>query len=428
MNKYKFNDIVLKKGGFLRGPFGSALKKSLFVPKSAEAYKVYEQSVVLEKNKDLGNYYISKEYFESKLKNFEVKSGDFLVSCSGVNYGEIYALEGKIEKGVINQALLRIRINEKIIDRNYFLYYFRTYIAKVITGGTGDSTIPNFPPMDFVKNVEIELPDLVVQRKIGKLLKSIDEKYNFNKQIHNNLEGLIKTIYQRWFIDFEFPNEQGKPYKSNGGKLVYNNKLKHKIPQKWKLDNCYDTSLYEIIKPGVQIFEHKNYLATGNVDGNNITDGAWTSYDNRESRANMQPLPNSIWFAKMKNSIKHITLPSNSEWFHKKYILSTGFLGIKCKKDTLSYLHCFIHSAYFEKVKDMLAHGATQEAINNEDLKIIKLLIPEKRVLKLFEDYTKAIIEKELDIIHENQKLNSLKEFILPFLMNGQINVDDIKI
>jgi type I restriction enzyme S subunit len=142
----------------------------------------------------------------------------------------------------------------------------------------------------------------------------------------------------------------------------------------------------------------------------------------------MQPLPNSIWFAKMKNSIKHITLSSDSEWFNEKYILSTGFLGIKCKEDTLSYLHCFIYSDYFEKVKNMLAHGATQEAINNEDLKAIRLLIPDEQILEFFENYTKAIIQNELDIIRENQRLNSLKEFLLPLLMNGQINVDDIEI
>ena len=76
----------------------------------------------------------------------------------------------------------------------------------------------------------------------------------------------------------------------------------------------------------------------------------------------------------------------------------------------------------------MLAHGATQEAINNEDLRAIKLLIPDKQILKSFENYTKAIIHKELDTIRENQRLNSLKEFLLPMLMNGQINVDDIEI
>ena len=279
-----------------------------------------------------------------------------------------------------------------------------------------------------ISEIPIEVPNLNIQKKIWKILNNISEKTNNNNHINNNLEELMKTIYQRWFIEFEFPNEEGEPYKSNGGKLVYNEELKYRIPEKWKVDNCYDTNMFEIIKPGVQLFEIKNYLATGNVEGNNITDGVCVGYDNRESRANMQPLPNSIWFAKMKNSIKHITLSSNSAWFNEKYILSTGFLGIKCKEDTLCYLHCFIYSDYFEKVKDMLAHGATQEAINNEDLKAIKLIVPDKRVLKLFENYTRAIIQNELDVMHESQRLKSLKEFILPLLMNGQINVDDIEI
>lgn len=238
----------------------------------------------------------------------------------------------------------------------------------------------------------------------------------------------MKTIYQRWFIEFEFPNKEGKPYKSSGGKLVYNEELKQEIPENWKVENCYKNSLYEIIKPGLKRFKIKNYLATGNVDKSIISDGAWVEYDDRESRANMQSLPNSIWFAKMKNSVKHITIPKNSGWFNEKYVLSTGFLGIKCNENTLSYLHCFIYSDYFEKVKDMLAHGATQEAINNEDLKAIRLLVPEKQILRLFEESTKAIIQSELDIVKENQSLNSLKEYLLPLLMNGQINVDDIEI
>ena len=238
----------------------------------------------------------------------------------------------------------------------------------------------------------------------------------------------MKTIYQRWFIEFEFPNKDGKPYKSSGGKFVYNDELKQEIPEGWKVENCYNNSLYEILKPGIDYFANKNYLATGNADESNITDGNWITYENRESRANMQPVTNSIWFAKMKNSIKHITLTGSSDWFIKKYILSTGFLGIKCNNNSLSYLHCFIYSDYFEKVKDMLAHGATQEAVNNEDLKAIKLLAPKKEILDSFENYTSSILQKELDTIEENQRLTELKNFLLPLLMNGQINVDDIEI
>ena len=316
------------------------------------------------------------------------------------------------------------KINKNIVYGKFlFLYLSLLNITKRNTG----STLPSMT-FETYYSLKIPLPEYEKQKKIADFIFMILDKIKNNSQINNNLEELMKTIYQRWFIEFEFPNEEGKPYKSSGGRLVYNEELKQKIPENWNVGNCYNNNLYEIIKPGIQRFETKNYLATGNVDRSNIADGEWIQYDNRESRANMQPLPNSIWFAKMKNSIKHITLPNNSDWFNKKYILSTGFLGIKCKENTLSYLHCFINSDYFEKIKDMLAHGATQEAINNEDLRAIKLLIPDKQILKSFENYTKAIIHKELDTIRENQRLNSLKEFLLPLLMNGQINVDDIEI
>ena len=363
---------------------------------------------------------------------YSVKKGDVFITRTSETPDEL-AMSSVALKDYPNATFsgfakrLRPIDNKKVYDE-YMAFYFRSkYFRKIINANTIMTLRASFNEEIF-SYIKIQLPDYDTQVKIGDMLYKIENKIQINNQINNNLEELMKTIYQRWFIEFEFPNDDGKPYKSSGGRLVYNEELKQKIPENWNVGNCYNNNLYEIIKPGIQRFETKNYLATGNVDRSNIADGEWIQYDNRESRANMQPLPNSIWFAKMKNSIKHITLPDNSDWFNKKYILSTGFLGIKCKENTLSYLHCFINSDYFEKIKDMLAHGATQEAINNEDLRAIKLLIPDKQILKSFENYTKAIIHKELDTIRENQRLNSLKEFLLPMLMNGQINVDDIEI
>lgn len=186
LKKYKFKDICLDKG-FVRGPFGSALKKSLFVPKTNDTYKVYEQCVPLEQDKTKGNYYISREYFEKSLRRFEVKNNDFLVSCSGVNYGAIYHLQEPFEKGVINQALLIIRINNKIVDYNYFKYLFRLVLSKAITSGTGDSTIPNFPSIDVIKDIDVFLPTLSLQKKIGNFLNSIDGKMRKNNEINDNL-------------------------------------------------------------------------------------------------------------------------------------------------------------------------------------------------------------------------------------------------
>ncbi len=202
MFKGKFEDIVLLHEGFLRGPFGSALKKSLFVPKAEDTYKVYEQSVVLQEDKTLGEYYISKKYFEENLSRFEVKSGDFLVSCSGVNYGAIYQLKGEIDKGVINQALLRIRINPEIVDENYFLYYFRAYIVKKIIGGTGDSTIPNFPPMSVIKSIDIELPKLKDNGLLLKNKKGINERFFNISYDMCNLSNFF-TIYRTKLLPSE---------------------------------------------------------------------------------------------------------------------------------------------------------------------------------------------------------------------------------
>lgn len=186
LKKYKFKDICMEKG-FVRGPFGSALKKSLFVPKGEDTYKVYEQCVPLEQDKNKGEYYITGDYFKKSLTRFEVKNNDFLISCSGMNYGAIYHLQEPFEKGVINQALLIIRINDEIVDYNYFKYLFRVILSKVITTGTGDSTIPNFPSLDIIKDIDVYLPELMVQKKIGRLLNGIDEKITLNKKINDNL-------------------------------------------------------------------------------------------------------------------------------------------------------------------------------------------------------------------------------------------------
>ena len=233
MKKIKLGDIILPNG-MIRGPFGSALKKSLFVPKSKNTYKVYEQGVVLEKNNFVGNYYITADYFE-KMKRFAVKENDFLVSCSGVNYGAIHQIRKNFESGIINQALLIIRVNPLIVDYNYFLYYFRIFISKLITTGTGDSTIPNFPSVSVIKDIEIDLPSLEVQKQIGNFLYSLDKKISLNKKINATLEDMAKTIYDYYFVQFDFPDENGKPYKSSGGKMIFSTELQREIPEGWKV-------------------------------------------------------------------------------------------------------------------------------------------------------------------------------------------------
>lgn len=422
-----FEDIVNKKEGFLRGPFGGDLKKEIFVPKAENTYKVYEQGVVLQKNPNIGDYYITKEYFDKKMYRFEVKPKDFLVSCSGVNYGAIYQLEDIITKGVINQALLRIRLNKDIIDDDYFYYLFQSYIVKMIVGKKGDSTIPNFPAVSILKKLKFQILDLEIQKKVGGLLKIIDSKIELNNKINTELEAMAKTLYDYWFVQFDFPDENGKPYKSSGGEMVWSEELKREIPKGREVKNLKNNSLTNLIKPNIDFFEgEKTYLATADIVNNEINFGAdKITFENRESRANMQPIQYSIWFAKMKNTKKVLYVGEYSNYFLENFILSTGFSGLKCKKSYyLEYVWGFINNDNFEIIKDRLSNGATQEAINNDSMAFIPLIIPSENILKEYHKKTFEIYKKIYLNQIENQKLAELRDFLLPMLMNGQVVVE----
>ncbi len=309
-----------------------------------------------------------------------------------------------------------IPFDDNVLDTKYLYYLLKLRPYQGIGSVQSQITVPQISDysIDFID-------DNIKQKKIAKTLSLLDHKIENNNKINTELESMAKTLYDYWFLQFEFPNEEGKPYKSSGGKMVWNKRLKREIPEGWKVDNLMESSLCGDIKAGVDYFKTKNYLPTANINGEEITDGEYISFDNRESRANMQPVKNSVWFAKMKNSIKHLTIPENSDWFINKYILSTGFQGLKCSADSLAYIHCIINSNWFEVYKDMLSHGATQESVNNEDLKNIKFAVPSVDVLKRFSAIVFPILEKKFSIIKENQELTALRDFLLPLLMNGQV-------
>ena len=318
-----------------------------------------------------------------------------------------------------NQGFKSLIVDKTKCNVEYLYYYLKYHIKEIESLGSG--TTFKEVSKDSMEKYEIMLPSIKVQETISNVLSLLDNKIINNNKINDELESMAKTLYDYWFLQFEFPNENGKPYKSSGGKMVWNEELKREIPEGWIVENLMETSICKDIKAGVDYFDTKNYLPTANINGETITDGENVTYDNRENRANMQPIKYSVWFAKMKNSIKHITIPQNSDWFIEKYILSTGFQGLKCNHDTLPYIHCIINSNWFEKYKDLLSHGATQESVNNEDLKNIKFVVPSMRVLKHFSSIVLPILEKKFSIIKEIQELTSLRDFLLPLFMNGQL-------
>lgn len=181
-----------------------------------------------------------------------------------------------------------------------------------------------------------------------------------------------------------------------------------------------------IIKPGIDKFKNnKKYVATAEVDKDKMNlDSPIINFETRENRANMQPVKNSVWFAKLKNSIKHIFVSENDNLLINNYIFSTGFCGLQCENFVFEYMINYVNNKYFEKRKDDLSHGATMEGINNDNLNSFIIALPKKEKLELFHNKTKKIYLQISKIINFNYRLSNLKNKLLPLLINGQIEIN----
>ena len=171
---------------YKKGPFGSSLTKSMFIPDNGDAYKVYEQKNAIQKDSNLGHYFISGEKFQ-ELKGFEVLPNDIIVSCAGT-IGETYIMPSDIRSGIINQALMIIRLHNIDITPFYLLYF--DFILKNEAGKDGKGTaIKNIPPFDILKNYWIPLPPLAEQDRI---IKEVALWQRFIDSIDGNIEDIFK--------------------------------------------------------------------------------------------------------------------------------------------------------------------------------------------------------------------------------------------
>lgn len=366
-------------------------------------------------------WYISKDISDSLLRSKLTKEC-ILVPYVGSNLGEVGIFYHPYDCHLASN-IAKIELIDDYFDLEFLKYYLQSPIGQKYLFQSKQGSAQLNITMEAIRNTLVFNYSIETQKKIALFFKKIDDKILLNNKINDNLQQVILTIFNRWFNQFEFDLEEGKTYSSSRRNFAFNSILKKEIPEGWIVENIAQNKLSSLIDVGVDYFTSKNYIATANVNGTMIQDGNDVTYENRESRANMQPSLNSIWFAKMKNSVKHIFISSNSQWFLDKYILSTGFCGIKCTELSFPYIASVIMQPYFEAAKDKMAHGATQQAVNNEDLKNIPLLVPSDEVLQKYSKIVLPIFKKMNEIQLENQKLMALRDNLLPLLMNGQVTI-----
>ena len=366
---------------------------------------------------------------EREQEIYSIKKGDILITRTSETVDELamscVALKN-YPRATYSGFVKRLRPKTTgVAYDKYMAFFLRSkYFRKVINSNTIMTLRASFNE-DIFSFLTLYLPDYEEQVKIGDMLYNIERKISVNKKINDNLQQQLKLMYDYWFTQFDFPNKDGSPYRLSGGQMVSANGVSYPIPADWQVETVFKNRLSSIIKPGVTPFTTKTYLATAEVNGTSISTGNTVDFETRESRANMQPTENSVWFAKMKKSIKHLYLNPAMKTLIEESILSTGFCGLQCSEYSFEYIASFIEHSYFETLKDTLAHGATQEAVNNDDLAGIVLVIPPDEVLRLYHERTKGIYTQMSKNICENQELIRLRDWLLPMLMNGQVTVGD---
>ncbi len=219
-------------GEYRKGPFGSALTKRIFVPRDANTIKVYEQKNAIRKSATIGEYYITREYFNDRMTGFEVLPGDVIVSCAGT-IGETFIMPENMERGIINQALMRMRISS-LVDKGYFLYYFDHVLKKSANALSNGSAMKNIPPFSVFKQLLIPLPPIEEQKRIVLKLDDLSQKIetlqqNYARQVADCAE-MRQAILREAFE----------------GRLCTREKGKWHLPEDWEAqDKALDAEIAE---------------------------------------------------------------------------------------------------------------------------------------------------------------------------------------
>src|SRR3990172_7507838 len=203
---------LLGEKGYVRGPFGSSLKRGEMKP---NGIPVYEQQHAIYNNRDFRYYIDDEKFFE--LRRFQVKTNDLIVSCSGT-IGKISIISEEDPKGIISQALLILRPDNTKVLPDYLKYYFTTREGynNLVSTSHGSVQI-NIASRDVVENITIKVPDIPTQHRIAEILSALDDKIELNRQTNATLEAIAQTIFKEWFVDFNFPGATGELVESELG-------------------------------------------------------------------------------------------------------------------------------------------------------------------------------------------------------------------
>ena len=309
-----------------------------------------------------------------------------------------------------NQGFQSLVCNEEIAYPVFIFYLLKNNVDKLKAVASG-ATFPEISKSKM-KKVQLSIPPLETQIRIADILSTYDELIENNLKRINLLEQAAQNIYKEWFVNMRFPGYEEAKFDSETG-----------LPQGWEEKGICDFKSFKQYETKIQPFNgEKEYLATANIKGIAIQErGDSFTFENKPSRAQIQPPLNSVWFARMSNTDKVLLV---TEKANNDFMISSGFAGFKAeKKEALPFLFCLINNSNFSKLKDANATGSTQVSLNNNSLKSIKVIEPTFDMIEKFGALNYDSLELIQHLFKANEKLKQARDILLPRLMNQTIEV-----
>jgi type I restriction-modification system specificity subunit len=279
----------------------------------------------------------------------------------------------------------------------------------------GQSAQPGLS-VSTLSKITIKLPDLATQEQCFNVLNLIDQKIQINNQINQELEAMAKTLYDYWFVQFDFPDQNGKPYKLSGGKMLYHPELKREIPEGWgveKLENIANITMGQSPK-GTSY----NEVGEGMLFFQGSTDFGWRFPVARQYTTE----PSRI--AEEDDILLSVRAPVGTlNIADTRCCIGRGLAAINSKVGANSYIFNVMQD--FKKLFDMMnSVGTTFGSITKDDLYSLQLVYPPNELLMKFDQSVKSFDREIKNRSRQNQELTQLRDWLLPMLMNGQVKVE----
>ena len=399
MRKYKLRDLIeVTRGASLSGDFYAASGK--YIRLTCGNFDYHNNCFKENTSKD--NLYYTGEF----RTEFLLDKGDLITPLTEQAIGLLGSTAWIPESGkyIQSQDIAKITCKEELLDKKFAYYLISSNMVKQQLGAAAQQTKIRHTSPDKIKDCTVWLPSLAEQKQIGQLLFDIDRKIEINRAINHNLETMAKQLYDYWFVQFDFPDENGKPYKSSGGQMVWHEKLKREIPGGWKVTNIGSILDKVFITPRLSTDE---YLPSGTypiID--QATDVYYAGFTEREEAVvNQYP---AIVFGDHSCAVKYVNFP---------FVRGADGTQVILSKDSnipIEYLYYALKGVKIGK----------GYARHFSFLKEQPVIVPSEKEVKDFEDTAQTFFEQITRNRKEILSLTKQRDELLPLLMNGQVSLN----